>query len=89
MTPSVWAKIKEVRRMRATPSFSYLYPIMERHGKTWKDMKRKHMLALFSGFIGIQVANYGITEKTLCINIQHSDPMKNIREPLGGDEVLL
>jgi len=44
-------------------------------------MKRKHMLVLF---IGSQVANYGITEKILCINIQHSAPMKNIREPLGG-----
>lgn len=52
-------------------------------------MKRKHMSALFIGFIGIQVANYGTTEKILCINSQHSDPMKNIREPLGGDEVLL
>lgn len=41
------------------------------------------MLVLFIGFIGSQVANYGITEKILCINIQHSDQMKNIREPLG------
>ena len=24
---------------------------------SWKDMKRKHMLVLFIGFIGIQVAN--------------------------------
>lgn len=52
-------------------------------------MKRKYMLALFIGFIGTQVENYGITEKTLCINIQHSDLTKHIREPLGGDEVLL
>ena len=52
-------------------------------------MKRKYMLALFIGFIGIQVANYDITEKILCINIQHSDLTKHIREPLGGDEVLL
>ena len=50
-------------------------------------MKRKHMLVLFIGFIGIQVENYGITEKTLCINIQHSDLTKHIREPLGGDEL--
>ena len=35
-------------------------------------MKRKHMLVLF---IGSQVANYGITEKILCINIQHSAPI--------------
>jgi|GEM_PF-6705718 len=61
-------------------------------------MKRKYMLALFIGFIefigfigfiGTQVENYGTTEKTLCINIQHSDLTKHIREPLGGDEVLL
>ena len=52
-------------------------------------MKRKYMLVLFIGFVGIQIANYGITEKILCINIQHRDPMKNIREPLGGDEVLV
>jgi len=45
------------------------------------------MLALFIGFIGTQVENYGTTEKTLCINIQHSDLTKHIREPLGGDEL--
>ena len=50
-------------------------------------MKRKYMLALFIGFIGTQVENYGITEKTLCINIQHSDLTKHIRESLGGDEL--
>ena len=50
---------------------------------SWKDMKRKYMLVLFIGFVGIQIANYGITEKILCINIQHSDPMKNIRKFLG------
>ncbi len=53
-------------------------------------MERKCMLALFIGFIGIQVENYGITEKTLCINIQHSDSTNDIREPFRvEDEVRL